>query len=373
MGKYFFYTEKMSVGYDGVPLIRDVRIELEKGQILTLIGPNGAGKSTILKSIAGQLRLLGGAVYLERERLDQMGEKEMAKKLSLVLTDRIRPELMTCEDVVAMGRYPYTGRLGVLSGPDWEKVRQVMELVHIADFRERDFSTLSDGQKQRVMLARALCQEPEILILDEPTSFLDIKYKLEFLSILQKLTRKKELTVIMSLHELELAQRVSDRILCVKGAYISKMGTPEEVCGSGHLKELYDIQEGSLDERTGIAELPACIGTPRVFVIGGGGSGRNVYRRLQRQGIPFSTGILAENDLDYPVAKALAVNVIAERAFFDFSEESYQKSLKEIARCEAVVCAVETFGRQNEKNRDLMAYAERQGKLVTMGDMIWQK
>ncbi len=120
-----------------------------------------------------------------------------------------------------------------------------MELVHITAISEQDFNKISDGQKQRVMLARAICQEPEIVILDEPTSYLDIKYKLEFLSILQELKEKTGLTVIMSLHELELAKLISDKILCLKEEYVERYGTPEEIFESDFIEQLFDIDESS--------------------------------------------------------------------------------------------------------------------------------
>ena len=172
------YTQKLTVGYDGVPLVRDIQIEINTGEIVTLIGPNGAGKTTILRSIIQQLPPLCGVVWLNEQRFDQMPGKDRAQKLSVVLTERIHPEMMSCEDVVATGRYPYTGKFGILSQLDWEIVHSSMDLVHISQLRERDFNKISDGQKQRVMLARALCQQPDVIVLDEPTSFLDIRYKL---------------------------------------------------------------------------------------------------------------------------------------------------------------------------------------------------
>ncbi len=147
-----------------------------------------------------------------------MSGRDFARKLSVVLTERVRPEMMTCKEVVATGRYPYTGKFGVLSKEDWKIVDEAVRLVHIEDLAERDFTKTSDGQKQRVMLARALCQQPDILVLDEPTSFLDIRYKLEFLSIIQEMARNDRLTVILSLHELDLAERISDKVsVCQRG------------------------------------------------------------------------------------------------------------------------------------------------------------
>ncbi|MBD5469956.1 MAG: ABC transporter ATP-binding protein [Lachnospiraceae bacterium] len=248
MEEYYFQTKKMCVGYDGNPVVKDIEITLPKSEILTLIGPNGAGKSTVLKSIAGQLQLLGGVTILGEELLSEMNGAKRAKKVSVVFTDRLQAELMTCKDVVATGRYPYTGRFGVLSKEDGRIVDEVIELVQITDIQEQDFRKISDGQRQRVLLARAICQEPELLILDEPTSYLDIRYQLEFLSVLQEMRRKKGLTVIMSLHELELAKRISDKILCLKGAYVERYGTPAEIFNNGYIGQLFDIPKNSLKQ-----------------------------------------------------------------------------------------------------------------------------
>ncbi|MCM1257023.1 MAG: ABC transporter ATP-binding protein [Roseburia sp.] len=245
MNNFYFSTKKMCVGYDHKPLIKDMEIALPKGEILSLIGPNGAGKSTVLKSIAGQLQLLGGRVYLGEDTLSEMKQSELAKRMSIVFTERVRVEMKSCRDIVATGRYPYTGWFGTLSKEDQRIVDEVMELTQIREISEKDFDQISDGQKQRVMLARAICQEPEIVVLDEPTSYLDIKYKLEFFSLLQKMREKKGLTVIMSLHELEFAKLVSDKILCLKGEYVQRYGTPEEIFESDFIKRLFDIDEKS--------------------------------------------------------------------------------------------------------------------------------
>ena len=192
----YLYTDKMSVGYGGKALIENISLHICRGEILTLIGPNGSGKSTILKSIIRQLKLIRGAVYLDRTDLTRMTDGDVAKRMSVLMTERIHPELMTCEDVVSTGRYPYTGQLGILTKQDREKVREAMELVHAEDLASCDFSQISDGQRQRILLARALCQEPEVIVLDEPTSFLDIRHKLELLSIL------KDMVVSVSLRSL---------------------------------------------------------------------------------------------------------------------------------------------------------------------------
>ena len=368
---YFFTTEKMTVGYDGKPLIREVEIQLHAGEVLTLIGPNGAGKSTILKSIARQLSLIAGTVRLEGQDLRRLSGAELSKKMAVVMTQRLRSELMTCEDVVATGRYPYTGKFGILSAEDHAAVEKAMELVRVTEIRDLDFHRISDGQRQRVMLARAICQEPEILILDEPTSYLDVRHKLEFLSILQRLCREKQLTVILSLHELELAEKISDRILCVNGTAVDRTGTPEEVMTAGYITKLYDIQTGSYEEASGDMELAAPEGAPEIFVIAGAGSGRNVYRKLQRAGIPFATGILYENDLDYPVARALAEEVIEESPFEPVTREKLQAAKKLLEQCDRVICCRERFGSLETFQQELLEYAKQSGKPIE--ETLWQK
>lgn len=298
---------------------------------------------------------------MEDKNLQSLSGRELAKKMAVVFTKRPHTELMTCEDVVATGRYPYTGRFGVLSAKDHEAVQEAMEAVHVLEFKDRDFARISDGQRQRILLARAICQQPEILLLDEPTSYLDIKYKLEFLSVLQELQKKKGLTVILSLHELELAARVSDRILCVDGAFVEQVGTPEEIFRPGHLSKLFQITQGSFEEESQEMELAAVKGTPEVFVIAGNGSGRNTFRRLQREGIPFAAGLLWENDLDYPAAKALSSRLFSAPAFEPVSEELLEQAMRCMDGCRKVICCRESFGTLEDAQKRLLAYAKARG------------
>ena len=361
---YFFHTDQLTVGYDGKPLIREINIQLKKGEILTLIGPNGAGKSTILKSITRQLATISGTVYLDKQLMSQMSNKEVSQKLAVVLTERMRPELMTCEDIVATGRYPYTGTLGILSAEDKVKVKEAMEIVHAWDLKDRDFTAISDGQRQRILLARAICQEPEIIVLDEPTSFLDIRHKLELLTILKQMVLDNQLTVIMSLHELDLAQKVSDKVICVHGEYIEKYGAPEEIFTSDYIRNLYGITRGSYNAAFGCVEMEPPKGTPQIFVIGGNGSGIPIYRKLQRQGIPFAAGVLHTNDVDYQVASALAAQVVAEKPFECISQENCDRAAELMKQCQKVICPLKEFGTMNAANKELLNLARKLGILV---------
>ncbi len=364
MKKPILFAEHLNVGYKGEIVIGDIRLEAIPGQILTLIGPNGAGKSTILKTITRQLDPIGGVITLEGRDLKSLKERDIAKSVAAVLTGRPTPELMTCWDVVSSGRYPYTGRLGILSQHDKEKTEEAMALVRVESLRERDFNQISDGQRQRVLLARAICQEPRVLIMDEPTSFLDIKHKLDFLTLLRELVHSKDLAVILSLHELDLAQRYADRILCVRDGRVDRLGTPEEVFSEGYIEELYGVERGSFDALFGNVESEAVRGEPLVFVIGGGGSGIPVYRRLQRQRIPFAAGVIHQGDLDYPVAKALSARMVTQEAYGPIGESAYREAEEIMLRCRAVLCPQTQFGPMNEGNLRLRELAADRGLLT---------
>ena len=355
--------DAVSVGYHGKALIRDICMDIQKGEIVTLIGPNGAGKSTILKSISRQLKLIGGKILLDARELTGISYKDLSTKMAVVLTERMKPELMTCRDVVATGRYPYTGRLGILSSEDEEIVDRAMETVHAEGLGDRDFNAISDGQRQRVLLARAIAQEPEIIVLDEPTSFLDVRHKLELLAILRGMAKEKQITVLMSLHEIDLAQKISDKIICVKGDQIARYGSPEEIFTEETIRELYEINNGSYDPCFGSLELPAPEGTPKILVLSSCGSGIPIYRKLQKEQQPFAAGILYKNDLDYQLARLLAAEVVTAEPFEPYSDAQIQAALSLADRVDRVLLTEFPIGNTNSRIQEVLEAARRQGKL----------
>ena len=302
---------QLAVGYNGRALISGIEIGVRRGEIITLVGPNGSGKSTILKSITRQLTPVGGEILLDAggagipqgtsqiqsqfegdaaaaastgetlkktghsekselrkkqespenpkslKKLDRFTPVELAERMAVVLTGRLQAELMTCRDITAMGRYPYTGRLGILSEEDEQKVDEALDAVHARHLVDRPFDAVSDGERQRILLARAICQDPEIIVLDEPTSYLDIRHKLELLSILYRMSREQGITVVMSLHEIDLAMKISDRVICVRGDRIFACGKPAEVLDNETVRRLYDLDPslGHFDVETGSLEL----------------------------------------------------------------------------------------------------------------------
>ena len=254
----FLHLHGLSVGYPTRKVLENIELEIEKGEILTLIGPNGAGKSTLLKSISGQLPLLAGSVLMQGQDLAKCDAKERARRIAVVLTEAVRPEYMTCREVCAAGRYPYTGRMGILRKEDEEAVDRAMARMKVEDLAERDFGAISDGQKQRVLVARALAQETPVLLMDEPTSYLDIRYRTELMETLRGLAAEGK-TILMSLHEIDLALEVSDRLLCVKEGGEVFCGTPQEVLTGERIRDLFDMPVGMYEklfkEKAGQAAL----------------------------------------------------------------------------------------------------------------------
>ncbi len=367
----YFKTENLSVGYRGRSLIHDINIGIGKGKILTLIGPNGAGKSTILKTITRQLTGIRGTVAIGGEDIQGWSVKEMASRMAVVLTERLRPELMTCKEVVAMGRYPYTNAMGKMTAADKDAVLRALQRVHAMELAEQDFSTLSDGQRQRIMLARAICQEPQVIVLDEPTAYLDIHFKIELLGILREMAREEGTTVIMSLHEIDLASKISDYMVCVKGDTIAAFGTPEEILKDGAIEKLYGLENGSYNRFYGSVEFGRIKGKPRVFVVAGGGYGAEVYRLLQKWQIPFATGILHENDIDCPVAFALSGHVVTAPAFETMTKEQLEQALEWMRKAGTLIHAGVPIGSTNKMNGRLMELAEEMRLPVYRSAAAW--
>ena len=239
--KYRCETKELAIGDGSAPLASGITLGAVPGQSLALIFPLGACNSTLLNSLAVQLSPLGGAVLLDGRSLTDYTGTARARKLALMLPHTRRTELTSCFEFAAAGRIPYTGRLGILSDTDRQAVRDALELVGASPLAGRDFNCISDGQRQRVLLARAICQQPGVLLLDEPTSFLDVKGKIELLTILQKLAHEQGLAVIVSLHELDMAQKIADAVVCVFPHSVSGVLTPKEAFAPENILALYSL------------------------------------------------------------------------------------------------------------------------------------
>lgn len=236
-------ADQLQIGYGKSKVAEGIHFSLKKGEILALVGPNGSGKSTLLKTIAGFLPLQKGKLLLDGEPENRMKRPERAKFLSVVTTLRPDVEWMKVWDVAASGRYPYTGRMGILSEEDRQIVEESLIKLQADDLKERYFSELSDGQKQRVLLAKSIAQRPKLLILDEPTSFLDIRYQLEFMQIVRGLAHEDGMALMMSLHELTIARNLADRVLTLKDGRQDRIGETS-ILTQAYIRRLYKIPEG---------------------------------------------------------------------------------------------------------------------------------
>jgi len=360
-GAPLFRISDLSAGYDKKVVVEGVDLEVRTGDVVALIGPNGSGKSTILKTITRHLAPLAGAVELDGREISRWKTAEFARNLAVMLTDRPRTELLTCRDIVEAGRHPYTGRMGTLSPDDHSRVDEAMKTAHVEELAERDFMQISDGQRQRVMLARAIAQDPRVLVLDEPTSYLDIRYQIDLLRILRHLAKSQNVAVIMSIHELELAQKSADKVICVKDGRVFRAGAPEDIFTRETIGELYGLQHGTFNERFGSVEIGRPHGDAHTFVIAGAGTGSAVFRQLIRQGKAFYAGVLHEGDIDCELARDLATECVAERAFEPIGDKTIARAKELLVHCARLIVCPAAFGTINARNAELVAFARSHG------------
>lgn len=226
-------------------ITRDINASLFSKELTCLLGPNGAGKSTLLKTLTAFLPPLKGDILIKDKPLDSYSESDLAKVIGVVLTERLNINNMSVDELVGMGRSPYTGFWGRMSDYDRKVIAESISLVGIDGLRSRMVQTLSDGERQKVMIAKALAQETPVIFLDEPTAFLDYPSKVEIMLLLQKLSREKNKTVFLSTHDLELALQIADKIWLLDKPHGVTIGTPEELALNGAI--------GTYFQREGLA------------------------------------------------------------------------------------------------------------------------
>jgi len=292
MNNIVLETHNLTIGYRRPDkIIADgLSLSLGQGELVCLLGPNGAGKSTLLRTLTGMQPPLGGHVTLLGERVDKMPAQQLAKRLSVVLTERVDLGTMSAYGVVALGRHPYTDWMGRLSEQDKEVVQGVMEAVGAAGLANENIAELSDGQRQKIMIARALAQEPKVMVLDEPTAFLDLPHRVEVMRILRDLAHREGKSVLLSVHDLDLALRSADRIWLMSEDVPIEVGAPEDLILNGAFERAFQREGITFDAEVGAFEVKRPQGKRAVAVSGEGLYAVWTRRALERVGFVVDDG-----------------------------------------------------------------------------------
>lgn len=235
-------VKNLKVSYENNTIIKDMTLSIPKGKISIIIGANGCGKSTLLKTISRINKAKKGEIYINNKNIKHVKEKNIAKEVAFLPQGPVCPSGLTVRELVAYGRFPHQKMIGGLNGHDKEVINWAIKETGLSDFADTEVENLSGGQRQRAWIAMVLAQETEIIMLDEPTTYLDMSYQLEVLEVLQKLNREKNITVVIVLHELNNACRFANNIIGLKKGKIVCEGKPMDVITKENLKEIYGIE-----------------------------------------------------------------------------------------------------------------------------------
>ncbi|MBA4699500.1 MAG: ABC transporter ATP-binding protein [Ruminococcus sp.] len=250
-------TEQLDIAYDDTLIVKELNMQIPHGKVTSIIGPNGCGKSTVLKAVGRILKPKCGMVYLDGDDIRNLSTKEVAKKMAILPQTPTAPSGLTVSELVAYGRFPHQKGFGKLTPEDKKIVKWALEVTKLRGFENREVDTLSGGQRQRVWIAMALAQQTDLILLDEPTTYLDLAHQLEVLSLLFELNRDQNCTIVMVLHDLNLAARFSDYMIAIQKGKIIKHGSPKEVMTARVLRKTFQIDAVIVQEpRTG---RPICL------------------------------------------------------------------------------------------------------------------
>jgi iron complex transport system ATP-binding protein len=365
--------EEVDFRYPQRGVFSRLTLSLEEGETLGLIGPNSSGKTTLLKLMDGLLQPQQGRVLLREKDLKELPRSQVARSIAVVPQEMEVPFSFTVGEIVLMGRAPYLGRFGWEKRRDLEIAREGMALTDVSALEDRPFLELSQGEKQRVLIARALAQEPKVILLDEPTSHLDINHQVEMNELIRRLNIEKNLTVMNISHDLNLAAEYSHRIVLLHRGSIFSMGTPSAVITEENIRRVY--------ETTVMVEKNPVTGAPRVTPVGkarpqkagpqktihiicGEGSGVDSARRLLLRGYRVSLGVLNIGDTDQKIGKTLGLAMALEEPFSPISERAYRENQTLIAKADLIVVERFLVGKGNLPNLRAAMDALAKGKKV---------
>lgn len=232
--------KNLSIGYKGKAFINNINLQLKKGEVLSLLGANGIGKSTLLKTITGEIGAIKGNITINSKHISDFSQKELSKIIAIVTTERVFAGGLRVSELVALGRHPHTGFFGKLSEKDIEIINNAISVVGITHKKDSFVAELSDGERQKTMIARAIAQQTPIIILDEPFSFLDTASRIEIFNLLKQISKERQTGILLSSHDVSQAIRMSDKICLVTSNREIHIGTPSEIIDNNYISTLFD-------------------------------------------------------------------------------------------------------------------------------------
>lgn len=372
--------EGVTAGYRGTPVLRETTVAVRAGEVVGLVGPNGSGKTTLIRVASRSLRPWQGRVRVAGRDPHAMTARESARLVAVVPQEIHTVFPFTVLEMVLMGRAPHRGRWGRGDASDWARARDVMEAANVQHLADRTMDELSGGERQRVVLAQALAQDAPVLLLDEPTTHLDVRHVVDLLAIVRELAARKRTAVLAIFHDLNLAAAVSDRLCVLLGGRVVAEGEPELVVTSHLLRSVYGVEaEVHPNPVTGrptvsLGGVPADAAgmgeRPRVHVVGGAGRGAPLMRALAERGFEVSAGVLHGSDTDAVLAERLNLLRVTVPPFSVIDAERAEECLRIMARAEAVVVCDAPYGPGNVVNLRIVLEAERAGARVILLEQV---
>lgn len=368
--KAVFECERLVAGYRRVPVIRDLSVAVKEGEFLALLGPNGAGKSTLLRVLTGLLSPISGSAKAFGRPVSRMKPSERARLMAVVPQELSTPMAYTVEDLAAMGRSSALRPWEGLGENDRHIVERAMIYADVIELRGSCIEALSGGEKQRAIIAMALAQEPRVLLMDEPTTHLDMNHALEIMQIVERLNREQGVTVLMTSHDLNLVSEFCGRLLLMDGGRMIADGPPADVLREDVLQSVYhcDIRVQRNIHTHATLVVPTrrfdCLSSGalvRVHVIAGGGSGGELLRRLCIDGYGATCGVLNRRDTDALAAEALGVKAALEEPFSPVGPAALSQAQAFAREADALVICEVPFGPGNLANLDIADEALRRG------------
>ncbi|MCW4022068.1 MAG: ABC transporter ATP-binding protein [archaeon] len=366
--------DDVNCSYGSVEILNDISFEVKSGEFLGILGPNGSGKTTLLKSISRVLKPKKGTILIDEQNIYNMKSIELAKQMAVVPQSSPISFDFTALEVVLMGRNPHMKRFQMEGKSDLETAKESMQVTRTWDFADRPITELSGGEIQRVIIARALTQEPQILLLDEPTTHLDISNQLEIMDMIKRLSITQKLLIVAVFHDFNLAARYCDSIILMKQGKIIAAGKADETLTSENLKKVFSVntivKKHPITGQLHVIPISMPVIQQQkslsVHLISGGGTGSPIMKTLLDEGYRVTAGVLNLLDTDQETAQLLSIPTTNEAPFSPITKEAHEANLKMISKADVLVVTPTQFGEGNLRNLDAADEALKKGLPVVL-------